>query len=92
MDCRPVKALTLVDGGWKFTEPNPYNPGGNLQDGDLPTVVLDLSDKKLPGYRLAPEHGIVMAPAITDLKLHDITPGEDDPNRETRNINAEIGS
>ena len=67
LDCKPVKALPLVDGGWTFTEPNPYNPGGNLRDGDLPTVVLDLSDKKLPGYRLAPEHGIVLAPALTAL-------------------------
>jgi CxxC motif-containing protein (DUF1111 family) len=33
-----------------------------------------------------------MVPAFTDLKLHDITSGPGDPNREALNINAPGGS
>lgn len=87
-----VKALPLEDNGWIFTEPNPYNPAGNLQAGETTAVTLDLSDKKLPGRRLKPVGGVVMVPAFTDLKLHDITSGPGDPNREELNINESGGS
>ncbi len=87
-----VEALPLDDNGWVFTEPNPYNPAGNLQPGQAPPVALDLSDHRLPGRRLKPEGGIVMVPAFTDLKLHDITSGPGDPNREALNINEPGGS
>ena len=87
-----VKALPLDDDGWLFTEPNPYNPPGNLQMGQTPAVTLDLSDSKLPGHRLQPVNGVVMVPAFTDLKLHDITSGPGDPNREALNINEPGGS
>ena len=87
-----IPALPLDNEGWIFTEPNPYNPPGNLQPGDVPAVSLDLTDPRLPGYRLRPMHGVVMTPAFTDLKLHDITSGPDDPNREALNINEPGGS
>lgn len=87
-----IKALPLDDEGWIFTEPNPFNPPGNLQSGDAPTLALDLSDKKLPGYRLQPVGGVVMVQAFTDLKLHDITSGPGDPNIEALNINEPGGS
>ncbi len=87
-----VKALPLDDYGWVFTEPNPYNPSGNLQPGQAPPVAMDLSDNKLPGRRLKPVGGVVLVPAFTDLKLHDITSGPGDPNREALNINEPGGS
>jgi len=87
-----VKALPLDDYGWVFTEPNPYNPAGNLQPGQAPPVAMDLSDNKLPGRRLKPVGGVVLVPAFTDLKLHDITSGPGDPNREALNINQPGGS
>ena len=77
-----IPSLTLTNQGWIFTEPNPYNPAGNLQIGQAPTLSVDLTDKKLPGPRPVPVNGVVQVPAFTDLKLHDITTGPGDPNRE----------
>jgi hypothetical protein len=77
---RPV--LKLRDRGWIYTEPNPFNPPGNLQAGAAGTLALDLTDDDLPGARLEPKSGVVRVPAFTDLKLHDITAGPDDPNCE----------
>lgn len=89
-----VPKLPLVDQGWIFTEPNPYNPSGNLRPGDGPGFSVDLASEELPGPRLGPgSDGIVWTPAYTDLKLHDITTGDpNDPNRESININAPGGS
>ena len=87
-----VPRLPLVNKGWIFTEPNPYNPPGNLQSGDAPTYSVDLTNSKLPGPRLKPKNGIVWVPAYTDLKLHDITSGPEDPNAEAININVPAGS
>jgi hypothetical protein len=86
-----VKALPLTEGGWIYTEPNPYNLPGNLQLGEAPTVSVDLTSNSLPGPRLSPgPDGILWVPAYTDLKLHDITTGAlDDPNREPLDINYE---
>jgi hypothetical protein len=87
-----VPALPLYNNGWIYTEPNPYNPPGNLQVGEADILSVDLSRGDLPGRRLKPQNGIVWVPAFTDLKLHDITSGPDDPNRETININHPGGS
>jgi len=89
-----VSSLPLDDQGWVYTEPNPYNPAGNAQPGDISEYAVDLSSAELPGVRLAPgSDGVVHVPAYTDLKLHDITTGApDDPNREALNINAPGGS
>jgi hypothetical protein len=84
--------LPLTDGGWIFSEPNPYNPPGNLQPGDAPPMTVDLTDPRLPGPRLHVRDGTVWVPAFTDLKLHDITSGPDDPNREPLDMNAPAGS
>ena len=90
-DChRPT--LPLDDEGWIYTEPNPYNPAGNLRPGDMPEVRMDLTSRALPGPRLRPRHGVVHVPAFTDLKLHDITSGPDDPNAEAIDINEPGGS
>jgi hypothetical protein len=89
-----VPALPLADAGWVFVEPNPYNPPGNLRPGDSPDVRVDLNDPRLPGPRLAVDRqsGVVWVPAYTDLKLHDITSGPADPNREPLDMHAAAGS
>src|SRR5262249_25316497 len=77
---------------WVYTEPNPYNPPGNLRPGDASTFSLDLTDRLLPHPRLRPMNGIVHVPAYTDFKLHDICTGSDDPNAETIDQNQPAGS
>lgn len=90
-DCH-VPALPLVDEGWVYTEPNPYNPPGNLRPGDVRPVRVDLSRGDLPGRRLEPRDGVVWVPAFTDLKLHDITAGPGAPGGEAIDINQPAGS
>ncbi len=88
-----VAALPLDNYGWIFTEPNPFNPAGNLRPGDAPTLSVDLSDPQLPQPRLpVSSAGVVWVPAFTDLKLHDITSGPDDPNREPIDMNQPAGT
>ncbi len=87
-----VPSLPLDNDGWVFTEPNPFNPTGNLQEGDAPTLSVDLASGQLPHPRLKPNHGVVNVPAYTDLKLHDITSGPGDPNIEPLDMNEAAGS
>ena len=90
-DCH-VPALPLTDGGWVYTEPNPYNPPGNLQAAEARPLRVDLTRADLPGRRLQPRDGVVWVPAFTDLKLHDITSGPGDPGEEAIDINQPAGS
>jgi Di-haem oxidoreductase, putative peroxidase len=84
-----IPKLPLYDKGWIFSEPNPYNPVGNLRPGDAPPVQVDLTSDELPGPRLKPDsHGVVWVPAFTDLKLHNICTGPTDPNGEALNQNV----
>jgi cytochrome c peroxidase len=87
-------SLPLTDGGWEFAEPNPYNPSGNLRPGDVPEFVFDLNDRRLESPRLAvdPATQAVHVPAFTDMKVHDITSGPDDPNCESLNMHALPGT
>ena len=97
-----VDALPLTKHGWVYTEPNPYNPAGNLQVGTpnypltAPALSVDLSDNSLPQPRLRPDQrGVVMVPAYTDLKLHDISATSDpktDPECEPLDQNQANGS
>lgn len=87
-----IPALPLNDRGWIYTEPNPYNPSGNFRPGDAPALKVDLNSSELPAPRLRPKGGVVYVPAFTDLKLHDITSGADDPNREELDLNEPAGS
>ena len=88
-----VPALPLTDRAWIYTEPNPYNPPGNLRPGEARPLSVDLTSDELPGPRLrVNEHGVVMVPAFTDLKLHDICTGPEDPNGEPLDQNADVGS
>ncbi len=87
-----VPILPLDHEGWIYSEPNPYNPRGNLRTGEAPSLAVDLSSDSLPQPRLKPIAGIVYVPAYTDLKLHDITSGLGDPNREPLDMNQPPGS
>jgi hypothetical protein len=87
-----IPALPLDKKGWIYTEPNPYNPPGNLQVGQTETLAVDLTSEQLPGPRLKAHGGVVWVPAFTDLKLHDCTSGSGDPNRESLDMNQPAGS
>lgn len=56
-----------------FSEPNPFNPPGNLRPGDVPrTFVFDLSrDGQPPRLERTPRGGARVR-AYTDLKRHDL--------------------
>ncbi len=91
-DCHTPN-LPLVNKGWIYSEPNPYNPAGNLRPGDAAPLTVDLTSNELPGPRLKPDaNGVVWVPAYTDLKLHDITSGPSDPNAEPLDQNQPAGS
>ncbi len=87
-----VPNLPLARDGWVFTEPNPYNPSGNLRVGDAPTYSIDLTRDDLPSPRLQPSGGVVYVPAFTDLKVHNICTDPDDPNGERLDMNQAAGS
>jgi hypothetical protein len=85
-----VPALPLSREGWTFTEPGPFNPPGNLRAGDARTVRVNLNDPALPRPRLAPEHPddlVMMVPAYTDFKLHDITDPDEPMPLESLDMN-----
>jgi hypothetical protein len=85
--------MPLDKQGWIYSEPNPYNPAGNLQPGapGYP-LKIDLTSNQLPGPRLQPRNGVVWVPAFTDLKIHNITSGPSDPNTEPLDQNQPPGS
>ena len=97
-----VDALPINRQGWMYSEPSPYNPVGNLQVGPenypltAPPLTVDLTSNQLPQPRLHPDaHGLVMVPAYTDLKLHDISATSDpkiDPECEPLDQNQPSGS
>ena len=73
-----IPRLPLDRKGWIYSEPNPYNPAGNLRVGEAKTLYVDLSSDELPAPRLKPDpSGIVWVEAYTDFKLHDICEPED---------------
>ena len=85
-------SLPLDSQGWVYSEPNPYNPAGNLRPGEAPAFTVDLNSRALPAPRLQPVNGVVHVPAYTDLKLHDITRGPGDPNIDPIDIQQPAGS
>ena len=87
-----MPSLPLTNNGWVYSEPNPYNPAGNLRVGDAPSISVDLTNPSLPSPRLQVINGVVYVPAFTDLKLHDITSGPSDPNRDPIDMNQPQGS
>ncbi len=97
-----LDALPLDHHGWIYSEPSPYNPAGNLQVGTAnypltaPPLSVDLTSDDLPQPRLHPTAGgVVMVPAYTDLKLHDISATSNpatDPECEPLDQNQPAGS
>jgi cytochrome c peroxidase len=87
-----IPTLPLDNEGWVFTEPGPFNPAGNRRVSDGPILSVDLTSSHLPSPRLKPRHGVVWVPAFTDLRLHDICDGPDDPNIEPIDMHAPAGS
>jgi hypothetical protein len=92
--------------GWIYFEPNPYNPttgpnSPNLQLGvtnypvSAPALTVDLTSDTLPLPRLRAHRGVVVVPAYTDLKLHDISATSNpasDPECEPLDQNQPAGS
>lgn len=76
-----VPRMSLDQQGWVYTEPNPYNPPGNLRSGETQDLKVDLTSDILPAPRLHPDaSGVVWVEAYTDFKLHDICePGTAEP-------------
>jgi cytochrome c peroxidase len=76
-----IPRLPLDKQGWVFSEPNPFNPAGNLRTGETRELKVDLSNPALPAPRLTPDaSGVVWVDAYTDFKLHDICePGTAEP-------------
>jgi hypothetical protein len=50
-----IPRLPLTRRGWIYEEPGPYNPPGNLRQGDAATLRIDLSSWRLP--QTAPSGG-----------------------------------
>jgi hypothetical protein len=74
-----VPSLPLTNDGWIFSEPNPYNPPGNLRGGQTKSIRFDLNNPELPLPRLnVSKDGVVYVPAFTDFKLHDICDQSDE--------------
>lgn len=87
-----VSALPLEQEGWVFIEPNPFNSAADLRPSEAPELRVDLNDASLPQPRLQATEGVVWVPAYTDMKLHDISSGPDDPTCEPINMNARLKS
>jgi len=92
-DCHMAE-LPLDNWGWFYSEPNPYNPPGNLQVGEVESIQFNLNSKVLPQPRLHEDKKTqtTWVPVFTDFKLHNITSGPDDPNREALNMHFAPGS
>jgi hypothetical protein len=76
-----------------FVEPNPFNPPGNLRPGEAPGLRIDLASRMLPQPRLSTDQdGSTRVPAYTDLKLHNMCDGADDPNNEPLDMQDAAGS
>jgi cytochrome c5 len=82
-----IPSLPLDKQGWMYSEPNPYNPPGNLRMGQTQPMWVDLTSSVLPQPRLKVlSNSTVDVPAYTDFKLHDIC-DSDDPGTEPLDMN-----
>ncbi len=93
--------------GWIYFEPNPFNPSTGPNSPNLllgptnypvsaPALTVDLTRDDLPQPSLRPDrNGVIMVPAYTDLKLHDISltsNAASDPECEPLDQNQPVGS
>jgi CxxC motif-containing protein (DUF1111 family) len=73
--CATCHWPTLVLDDPVFTEPNPFNPPGNLQPGGVPQpFAVDLTIHGVQPRLARRADGKVEVPAFTDLKRHDMGP------------------
>ena len=89
-----IPSLPLDKRDWVYTEPNPYNPRGNLRAEETRAVKISLIDPDLPQPRLVPPSNnakVIDVPAYTDLKLHDIG-SSDGGDREPLDQNQAVWS
>ncbi len=89
-----IPRLPLEKRDWIYTEPNPYNPRGNLRVDETRSVKINLINPDLPQPRLLPASNnamVIDVPAYTDLKLHDIG-SSDGGDREPLDQNQAIWS
>ena len=90
-----VPELPLTRAGLRYTEPSPFNPPTNLRPGEAATLAFALDDPRLPQPRLSPSPSapdVVMVPAFTDFKLHDITDPADPAAAEPIDMNQSLVS
>jgi hypothetical protein len=90
-----IPALALDEHGWIYSEPGPYNPSGNLRRTGARVLEVDLTDPALPQPRLHPSAenpAVMLVPAYTDFKLHDITDSTDEEAKEPLDGNQPPGS
>lgn len=90
-----VPELPLTRAGWTYTEPNPFNPATNLRPGEARTFSFALDDPRLPQPRLLPAIStpdVILVPAYTDFKLHDITDPDDPSAAEPIDMNQSLVS
>ena len=73
--CTSCHVPSLVLDDPVFTEPNPFNPPGNLQVADVPAPFeVDLTSHGQGPHLAREANGTVLVPAYTDLKRHDMGP------------------
>jgi hypothetical protein len=90
-----IPALPLRRSGWVYSEPGPYNAPGSLRRPTGRVLQVDLLDPSLPQPRLVPSHDrpdVILVPAYTDFKLHDITDPADAMAGEPLDMNERPGS
>lgn len=90
-----IPALPLDGKGWIYSEPNRFNSPGNLRATRVRQLRVDLTSTALPLPRLLPSAespNILLVPAYTDFKLHDITDSADASAAEPLDINQPPGS
>lgn len=96
--CATCHVPCLPLDGDNFSEPSPFNPAGNLQQGDLyhatfGSLIVDLSDSTLPKPRLkVSKTGVIAVPLFSDLRVHDISDGPSDPNHEPLDLQFDPSS
>jgi hypothetical protein len=75
--CASCHVPTLPLEQAEFTEPNPYNPAGNLRTEDVSkTLALDLAGLAKNAGMGRDERGRILVPVFSDLKRHRIADDE----------------
>ncbi len=71
-----VPSLPLRKQSWVYSEPNPYNPPGNVRRADMRSIGILLFGTQLPQPRLKPvskKSDVIEVPLYSDFRLHDIS-------------------